>query len=88
MFIYGEKRSPTSAFVIIIFFMIIIASPTINSVLASPSLPTTNNLYIQSTSSPILSSTEQEKEKQEKNDSRSTFKITESDKSFDKCSSR
>src|SRR6476660_863558 len=77
MFIYGEKRSPTSAFVIIIFFMIIIASPTINSVLASPSLPTTNNLYIQSTSSPIFSSTEQEKEKQEKNDSGSTFKITD-----------
>jgi len=45
--------------------------------LASPSLPTTNNLYIQSTSSPILSSTEQEKEKQEKNDSGSTFKITD-----------
>ena len=78
MFIYGEKRSSTLAFLIIIFFMIIIASPTINSVLASPSLPTTNNnLYIQSTSSPIFSSTEQEKEKQEKNDSGSTFKITD-----------
>jgi serine-type D-Ala-D-Ala carboxypeptidase/endopeptidase len=70
MFIYNWQKRTTS-FVIIILFTIIIASPTITSVLASPPLPTTN-LSIQPISSSALISTQEEK-----NNSSSTFKITD-----------
>jgi serine-type D-Ala-D-Ala carboxypeptidase/endopeptidase len=56
--------------------MMIIASPTITSVLASPPLPTTN-LSIQTISSSALIST-----RDEKNNSSSTFKITDQIKAF------
>jgi serine-type D-Ala-D-Ala carboxypeptidase/endopeptidase len=53
-------------------FIIIISSSIINSVLASPSLPTANNLSIQPTLSSILISAQEEKNK-----SSLAFKITD-----------
>ncbi len=77
MFIYDWQKRPTSSFVIIILFMIIVASPTITLVLASPPLPTTN-LSIQ----PISSSSDFISAQEEKNNSSSTFKITDQIKSL------
>jgi serine-type D-Ala-D-Ala carboxypeptidase/endopeptidase len=53
-------------------FIIVISSSIINSVLASPSLPTANNLSIQPTLSSILMSAQEEKNK-----SSLAFKITD-----------
>jgi serine-type D-Ala-D-Ala carboxypeptidase/endopeptidase len=71
MFIYDWQKGPMSSFVVIILCIIIIASPTITSVLASPPLPTTN-LSIQPISSSALISAQEEK-----NNSSSIFKITD-----------
>jgi serine-type D-Ala-D-Ala carboxypeptidase/endopeptidase len=77
MFIYDSQKGPNLSFVIIILFIIIIASPAITSVLASPPVPTTN-LSIQpiSLSSALISTQE------EKDNSSSTFKITDQIKAF------
>ena len=71
MFIYDWQERLMSSFVIIILCIIIIASPTITSVLASPPLPATN-LSIQPISSSALISAQEEE-----NNSSSTFKITD-----------
>ena len=71
MFIYDWQERLMSSFVVIILCIIIIASPTITSVLASPPLPATN-LSIQPISSSALISAQEEE-----NNSSSTFKITD-----------
>lgn len=77
MFIYDWQKRPNLSFVIIILFIIIIASPTITSVLASPPVPTTN-MSIQ----PISLSFAHVSAQEEKNNSSSTFKITDQIKAF------
>ena len=69
MIIYDWQKRKTSL-VTIILFIIIIASPGLTSVLASPPLPTTN-LSVQPISSSALISAQKVK-----NNSSSTFKIT------------
>jgi serine-type D-Ala-D-Ala carboxypeptidase/endopeptidase len=71
MFIYDWQKRLMSSFVVIILCIIIVASPTITSVLASPPLPTTN-LSIQPITSSVLISAQEEE-----NNSSSTFKITD-----------
>src|SRR6476646_118609 len=71
MFIYDWQKRPMSSFVVIILCIIIVASPTITSVLASPPLPTTN-LSIQPITSSVLISAQEEE-----NNSSTTFKITD-----------
>jgi len=61
MFIYDWQKGPTSSFVIVILFVMIIVSPITTSVVASPS-PSPSVLIFA---------------KEEKNDSSSTFKITD-----------